>query len=89
MKFFKLMKFDLRHGIFREWKKFFFSALLIIAICIMFYMQIMRVGQQRELPLPTFADYLVFLFYGMKVYIFSPQEPFRIPINWLILHLFV
>ena len=89
MKFFKLMQFDFQHGILREWKKFCFSALLISTICMMFYMQIVLSGRHTVLPQPTFADYLVFLFYGMKVYVFSPQDPFRIPINWMILHLFL
>ena len=55
----------------------------------MFYINIVLAGRQIELPSPTFADYLVFLSYGMKVYVFSTQDPFRIPINWLILHLFL
>lgn len=89
MRFFKLVRFDLQNGILREWKKFCFSILLIVAVCMMFYMKIVLTGRRTELPLPTFADYLVFLFYGMKVYVFSAQNPFQIPINWLILNLFL
>ncbi|MCI1966937.1 MAG: DUF2705 family protein [Oscillospiraceae bacterium] len=89
MKFFKLVRFDFQHGIFREWKKFCLSAVLITVVCMMFDMKIVMTGRQIELPLPTFADYLAFLFYGMKVYVFSTQNPFRIPINWLMLHLFL
>lgn len=85
MKFFKLIKFDLYQGAFKQYGKFIIIFIFLIISCLDFYVQLKAFYVTEY----TYGHFLLYIFGGMKEYIPSPSEPFPVPYRWLLWHFLV
>lgn len=87
MKFIKLIRFDIRNGICRN-----IGLLLAPAvISVLSFVDFSRKFYQLELieasevgTVPTYADYIMYIYGGMTQYIPNPADPFQFPAIWMI-----
>ena len=77
MKFLKMLKYDLRFGLLKQWKVY------IIAIFVAYWS--MRNYDIIQSGTKSVFDYWCFLFEGQARYYFSNDGIFRIPVYWIIL----
>jgi len=86
MKFFKLLRFDLKNGLLRRWQGYLILFATIIFAYIDFSIRIMEIRAggiygQGEVSIGTF---LFYLFGGMEKYVPSPANPFIFPALWIL-----
>lgn len=88
MKLFKFLHYDFRYGFEQNWLKLVGLVMLALISCIDFYLRkeaaYFLFG---EIPFGTWADYLFYLWGGIKEYIPSPENSFLFPARWLLLYL--
>lgn len=87
MRFFKLVWFDIRYGLFKNsaLKKLLIWGVLFSLACIEFNLRASSFGYTDC----TYGDYLLYIFGGMKEYIPDPFNPFAIPYLWLLNHILI
>lgn len=89
MKFYKLVKYDIKNGIERKWHMYFIASILCIIFVAAFYFNISRkVDISGEAELFTITNIFFFLFQGKEP--FSPElgNAFVFPVIWLFIFLF-
>ena len=89
MKFYKLVKYDIKNGIERKWHMYFIASILCIIFVAAFYFNISRkVDISGEAELFTITNIFFFLLQGKEP--FSPElgNAFVFPVIWLIIFLF-
>lgn len=75
--------------------KYFLAGVTFVVLCLFFYAQVryLRIEDPQSgalLPVPetsSLPDVLVFMFKGIEVYVPSSDEPFKVPIFWMILQI--
>lgn len=86
MKFIKLLKFDLKNGLLRQYK--IYAILFVTMICafIDFSIRMMeiRAGGLYGDGTASLGTFLFYVFGGMEKYIPSPDNPFLFPALWLL-----
>lgn len=88
MKFFKIIRYDIYHGIFKNLLKLIPLALFCIAICWGFLDNLKYMNLQDKIVIST-GNYFALLFSGISPYVPSPDNQFQIPVNWLFLHIYL
>lgn len=85
--FLKTVEHDLLYGIKNNFVKILFIIFLFISLSILFFTQIpnlMNAGLVNENA--SITDCWIFYFRGMSIYTPSINNPFKIPIIWLMIH---
>lgn len=82
----KQIRHDLALGILYQWKKYIPVIFIFLCICLDLYRK--ALGNAPDSGI-TYADYLIYAFKGMEVYIPSPDKKFEIPVLWLSMNLYV
>ena len=87
MRFFKLLKYDFLYGITNTKNiiKFIIYAIIVCFGCWQFRIDLIA----REYIGYSLGDYFLYVFGGIKEYIPSPNEPFRIPYLFLLIHILI
>ena len=80
--FYKCLKYDLKCGLLKEYKKYIIAIGLFIIIGFDFFIKMNDI----EITVP---DYLFYLFFGMEEYVPSPGNKFRFPALWVAVVLYV
>lgn len=82
----KLFLYDVIIGFGQNKWKFLLAGIAALILCFFFQSsgKILFLGEIADSVSPMFADYLIFLELGMKVYVPSPENPFDIPVFWAI-----
>ena len=80
--FYKCLKYDLKCGLLKEYKKYIVAIGLFIIISFDFFIKMSDI----EITVP---DYLFYLFFGMEEYVPSPGNKFRFPALWVAVILYV
>lgn len=86
MKFFKILKYDLKNGIIRRWPSYIVA--VIMGITFFSHMKMMADSLETshiDLEKATVMNYLFYLVKGMEKYIPSPDNPFEFPVVWMII----
>ncbi|UJW58020.1 hypothetical protein HXZ66_11695 [Bacillus sp. A116_S68] len=90
MRFYKLLKYDVKNGFRLGLINLLVIALFVSAFCVDFYLR--KSGAYMfddSTPVGTFIDYLFYMFAGIKEYVPSRTDGFIFPVKWLLLHLFI
>lgn len=80
--FYKCLKYDLKCGLLKEYKKYIIAIGLFIIIGFDFFIKMSDI----EI---TVLDYLFYLFFGMEEYVPTPGNKFRFPALWVAVILYV
>lgn len=80
--FCKCLKYDLKCGLLKEYKKYIVAIGLFLIIGFDFFIKMSDI----EITVP---DYLFYLFFGMEEYVPSPGNKFRFPALWVAVILYV
>ena len=80
--FYKCLKYDLKCGLLKEYKKYIVEIVLFLIIGFDFFIKM------RDIEI-TVPDYLFYLFFGMEEYVPSPGNKFRFPALWVAVILYV
>lgn len=80
--FYKCLKYDLKCGLLKEYKKYIVAIGLFIIIGFEFSVKMSDIEK-------TVLDYFFYLFFGMEEYIPSPGNKFRFPALWVTVILYV
>lgn len=80
--FYKCLRYDLKCGMLKEYKKYAIAVILFIIIGVDFFIKM----NSRE---TTVCDYYFYLFFGMEEYIPFPGNKFRFPALWAAVILYV
>ncbi len=80
--FYKCLKYDLKCGLLKEYKKYIVAIGLFLIIGFDFFIKMSDI----EITVP---DYLFYLFFGMEEYVPSPGNKFRFPALWVAVILYV
>lgn len=83
MKFFKLLRFDLHHGILKRYKTILLMCIIVILACF----DLINKLKSFEYTHYTYGEFLFYIFGGIKEYIPSPSESFPIPFLFLLWHM--
>lgn len=86
--FFKLVCYDIKNGLFYQYKKYSIVCIVFLIFTIDLYIK--RLNYSRLIhteKLGTFMDYILYPFAGMKEYIPRPDVPFIFPVIWMIIYL--
>lgn len=89
--YFKQIQYDLRSGIGGCWLKYAISALIFFIVCFDLWKKV-HTTQMISNSSVTFADYLLYAFKGMNVFIPNSNDPgssFQIPVIWLLINLYL
>lgn len=89
MKFIRLLRFDLQNGFWKNRLLLLLPALSAGVFFLDYRLHLWRWSAAQSLPAPSFADYFLYVYGGMKQYIPRPEDPFQLPILWLLLFLSV
>ncbi len=86
--FFKFVRFDLKHGLAKEWKKFLVSLCTFLAFFSIYYLCVYAENRnllaQGEEPLRfTFMDLILSVLGGMKEFRYEDGEMFLFPAVWI------
>lgn len=92
--FFKFVRFDLKHGLAGEWKKFLVALWAFLAFFLIYYLRVFAENRnlltQGEDPLDfTFVDLILSVLGGMKVFRYEDGEMFLFPAVWSFFFLFL
>lgn len=80
MTFFKLCKYDLKNGMFKEGIKYLACVVLFLGFCVGFIYT-----KGKDLGARTFGDFLFFITAGMEEYIPMPGNIFMFPALWMLM----
>lgn len=80
--FYKCLKYDLKCGLLKEYKKYIVAIGLFIIIGFDFFIKM------SDIKITVF-DYLFYLFFGMEEYVPSPGNKFRFPALWVMVILYI
>ena len=80
--FCKCLKYDLKCGLLKEYKKYIVAIGLFLIIGFDFFIKMSDIKI-------TVPDYLFYLFFGMEEYVPSPGNKFRFPALWVAVILYV
>lgn len=80
--FYKCLKYDLKCGLLKEYKKYIVAIGLFVIIGFDFFIKMSDI----EI---TVLDYFFYLFFGMEEYVPSPGNKFRFPALWVAVILYV
>ena len=80
--FYKCLKYDLKCGLLKEYKKYIVAIGLFLIIGFDFFIKMSDIET-------TVPDYLFYLFFGMEEYVPSPGNKFRFPALWVAVILYV
>lgn len=84
--FFKLLRYDLKEGILREYKKYLLFFFIFIVFCFDLTYKFSLLPIEAE---SSYFDYVLYAFGGMKPYDPAGSDPFPFPIIWLAIHLLI
>ncbi|HCA29242.1 MAG TPA: hypothetical protein DEP23_06635 [Ruminococcaceae bacterium] len=87
--FFKVIRYDLKNGFVREFRKFIIAALIFLILCFDFYLRSSSMRSQFNASQSTFADYLLYIFMGIIEYKPKNNDPFQFPALWMLIMLLV
>ena len=93
MKFIKLVRYDLRHGLLKRWKWYVGAALMAIAFWLLFCTKVASYNRGAMITgdgpaiTPSFGDTVFFVFAGMSEYVPDPHQSFSFPLIWMLLYL--
>lgn len=88
MKFFKLIRYDIKNGFWQSRWKLLAVAVLVLISCADFYIQKTGAFRLEEvMPSGTFADYACYLLGGMPEYHPEVGKEFVFPAKWFLFHL--
>lgn len=88
MKFYKLIRYDLRNGFFQNRFRLLAIILLVLASCMDFYLRKnLAYHFENLVPDGTFMDYTCFLLGGIPEFILGVDESFIFPVKWFLFHL--
>jgi hypothetical protein len=94
--FSKLLLYDLRSGFAQNKAKYLIALLAFITLCALYRSQTQTIwiddgtgGLQLFSGERSMSDYLIFMFEGIEVYVPSPNNPFIVPIFWMILQVLI
>lgn len=79
MTFFKLLQYDIKNGLVKEYKKYAACAALFLLFCLCFLFT-----KGREIETLTCGDFLFFITGGMDRYIRAPGNAFLFPSLWML-----
>lgn len=80
--FYKCLKYDLKCGLLKEYKKYLIAIGLFIIIGFDFFIKMSDI----EI---TILDYFLYLFLGMEEYVANPGNKFRFPALWVAVILYI
>ena len=80
--FYKCLKYDLKCGLLKEYKKYIIAIGLFVIIGFDFFIKM------SDIKITVF-DYLFYLFFGMEEYVPSPGNKFRFPALWVMVILYI
>lgn len=86
-KFKTLIKYDIMHGTFEQWKFFIFAIIIFLSINFFFFMSVQNVFNGKEHA--YFIDYLMNMFFGIAPFKNDGKNVFIIPIVWLLFNSFL
>ena len=90
MKFYRMLRYDMSNGYHKSIREFSILFMIVILICATFYIHIYNNYHLQEyIPMGTAADYLLYILKGVGKHNASITTGFKIPIEWLLVHLFV
>lgn len=81
MIFFKTLKYDIKNGITKEYKKYIFAVIFFLSAAVIF--RLSRIGEVDI----TLGDYILFTHLGMPEYIRHYANRFQFPIIWICFHM--
>lgn len=86
--FYKFLRFDLKHGLVKEWKKFLVALCAFLAFFLIYYLCVFAENRnllaQGEEPLEfTFMDLILSVLGGMKEFHYEDGEMFLFPAVWI------
>lgn len=85
-----IVKRDIKNSFSLNKYKLLGTALIFFVFCFMLYYRFMGTWElQGKEYAPSFADLLLYIFSGMKVYIPAQSLKFEIPITWLSIQLYI
>lgn len=88
MKFYKLIKYDLRNGFFQNRFRLMAIILLVLASCIDFYARKNLAYHFEDIvPAGTFMDYSAYLLGGIPEFIPGLDDSFIFPVKWFLFHI--
>lgn len=85
MNFYKLLKFDIKYGIFKYYYKYFIYIIFVI-LSFLYFRSLMISYEQSNF---SFMDALIYIMGGEKEYIPIMGETFKLPYIWIIHHILV
>lgn len=89
MKFIKLLWFDVKNGLFKN-KVLLLSALILSGAFFLDFDNNVRMANRSGFSIsPSYADFFLYVYGGMKEYIPSPTNLFRFPIVWILWFVFL
>lgn len=89
MKFIKLLWFDAKNGLFKN-KVLLLSALILSGAFFLDFDNNVRMANRSGFSIsPSYADFFLYVYGGMKEYIPSPTNLFRFPIVWILWFVFL
>lgn len=84
MKYFKFLRFDLREGIWKKYKSYLALACLILIAFLDIQTKAEAVGNKL-----TLGEYMFCIYGGIKRYVPTMGDPFKVPYLWLLNHLLI
>lgn len=93
MKFIKLVRYDLQHGLFKRWKWHVGVVLMTIAFWLVFCIRVSAFNKGVVITgtgstvVPSFGDAVFYVFAGMSEYVPDPQQTFTFPLVWMLLYI--
>lgn len=81
----KLIFYDIKEGIIKQWPKYVLEVFLLYFISWYFF-HLVSINRDTGLiqNIPSTLDCFVYLFRGMEIYVPSPDKPFMVPVLWLL-----
>ncbi len=88
--FSKQLRHDLACGALRQWKRVIPFVVMYAVFCYFFALSCSNEKWMGNVSgQPVMADYIVYLLRGMRAYDPFSKQPFKPPISWLVMQLFV
>lgn len=87
--FFKVLKYDVKNGFVKEYKKFVIAFFVFLVVCIDFYFRSRTMCVQFNETHSTFSDYIFYIFKGIKEFKAEEKQPFEFPALWMLVMLLI
>lgn len=84
MKYIKFLRFDLRNGLLKKYMSYIGIALFTAIV----FLDCQSVCRSFDTGF-TLGEYFMYLYGGIKKYVPTPGEPFKVPYLWLLNHLLI